>query len=189
MGFSGSANWPLFVAQETGLFAREGLEVRLAAAPDSTTQLRSLIDGRIDIALTAMDNVVAYAEGDVFAFLGVSNGGRFNLMVAPAIKSPADLKGRALAVDALSNGYAFVLMEMLRRVQIAPGDYKLVSVGGSRERLAALRSGKAAGTLLNAPQEPAAGAAGVWWPGESGRDPGGCPGSGGGGVGGRGGPH
>src|SRR5258706_828359 len=160
MGFSGSANWPLFVAQETGLFAREGLEVRLAAAPDSTTQLRSLIDGRIDIALTAMDNVVAYAEGDVFAFLGVSNGGRFNLMVAPAIKAPADLKGRALAVDALSNGYAFVLMEMLRRGQLARGDYQLVSVGGSRERLAALRSGKAAGTLLNAPQDAAAEAAG-----------------------------
>lgn len=160
MGFSGSSNWPVFVAQEKALFAREGLEVRLSAAPNSATQLASLVDGRIEIALTALDNVVAREEGEVFAFLGVNNGGRFNLMVAPQIRSYADLKGRMLAVDALSSGYAFVLMEMLRRAGLADGDYQLVSVGGSRERLAALRNGKAAGSLLNAPQDAAAEAAG-----------------------------
>src|SRR5256885_5742271 len=82
MGFSGSSNWPIFVAQEKGLFARHGVEVRLSPAPNSATQLASLIDGRIDIAMTAFDNVVAYDDGGVFAFLGVNNGGRFNLMVA-----------------------------------------------------------------------------------------------------------
>src|SRR6266704_1505333 len=81
MGFSGSSNWPIFVAQEKGLFARHGVEAGLMAAPNSATQLSSLIEGRIEIAMTAMDNVVAYEEGDVFAFLGVTNGGRLNLMV------------------------------------------------------------------------------------------------------------
>jgi ABC-type nitrate/sulfonate/bicarbonate transport system substrate-binding protein len=160
MGFSGSSNWPVFVAQEKALFARERLEVRLSAATNSATQLASLVDGRIEIALTALDNVVAYEEGDLFAFLGVNSGGRFNLMVEPAIRRYADLKGRTLAVDALSSGYAFVLMEMLRRAGLAGSDYRLLSVGGSRERLAALRSGKAAGSLLNAPQDAAAEAAG-----------------------------
>jgi ABC-type nitrate/sulfonate/bicarbonate transport system substrate-binding protein len=161
MGFSGSSNWPIFVAQEKGLFARHGVEVRLSPAPNSATQLASLIDGRIDIAMTAFDNVVAYEDGGIFAFLGVNNGGRFNLMVAPTVKGYADLKGRALAVDALSTGYAFVLMAMLQRGGgLAVGEYALVSVGGSRERLAALRSGKVAGTLLNAPQDAAAEAAG-----------------------------
>jgi ABC-type nitrate/sulfonate/bicarbonate transport system substrate-binding protein len=50
MGFSGSSNWPIFVAQEKGLFARHGVEVRLSPAPNSATQLASLIDARIDIA-------------------------------------------------------------------------------------------------------------------------------------------
>src|SRR6266480_4242829 len=99
MGFSGSSNWPIFVAQEKGLFARHGVEAGLMAAPGSATQLARLIEGRIEIAMTAMDNVVAYEEGDLFAFLGVSNGGRLNLMVAPTVKSYADLKGRTLAVD------------------------------------------------------------------------------------------
>src|SRR5947207_4580872 len=80
MGFSGSSNWPIFVAQEKGLFARHGVEAGLMAAPGSATQLARLIEGRIEIAMTAMDNVVAYEEGDLFAFLGVSNGGRLNLI-------------------------------------------------------------------------------------------------------------
>src|SRR2546429_3521192 len=160
MGFSGSSNWPIFVAQEKGLFARHGVEAGLMAAPSSATQLSSLIEGRIEIAMTAMDNVVAYEEGDVFAFLGVTNGGRLNLMVAPTVKSYADLKDRTLAVDAPSTGYTLVLMGMLLRGGLAASDYALVGVGGSRERLAALRSGRAAGALLNAPQDAAAEAAG-----------------------------
>jgi ABC-type nitrate/sulfonate/bicarbonate transport system substrate-binding protein len=160
MGFAGSSNWPVFVAQEKALFARQHIAVNLSAASSSTAQLASLIDGGIDIALTAMDNVVARQEDGLFAFLGVNNGGRFNLMVVPAVKGYADLKGRRLAVDAVATGYSFVLMDMLRRGGLAPGDYELVGVGNSRERLAAMRDGKAAGALLNAPQDAAAEAEG-----------------------------
>lgn len=160
MGFAGSSNWPLYVAQEKGLFGREALQVGLSAAPNSATQMQSLVDGRIDIAMTAMDNVIAHEAGGVFAFLGVSNAGRLHLIVSPAVKSFADLKGRTLAVDSLSTGYTFVLMEMLRRGGLGSTDYELLSVGGSRERFAALRSGKAAAALLNAPQDAAAEAAG-----------------------------
>jgi len=156
MGFAGASNWPLFVALENGLFAREGLSVSLAPAPSSAVQMASLAEGRIEIAMTAMDNVIARPDGDVFAFLGAASGGRFNLMVAPAVKGFADLKGRTLAVDSLSSGYAFVLMDLLRRQGLGAADYQLASVGGSRERLAALRSGKAVGALLNAPQDATA---------------------------------
>jgi ABC-type nitrate/sulfonate/bicarbonate transport system substrate-binding protein len=160
MGFAGSSNWPIFVAQERGLFARQGLEVRLAAASSSAAQLASLKEGRIHVAMTAMDNVVAQEDGEVFAFLGATNGGRSALMVAPAITGYAGLRDRVLAVDAVATGYAFVLMEMLRQGGLAPGDYRLQTFGGSRERFAALRDGKAAGALLNAPADAMAEAAG-----------------------------
>src|SRR5207245_10837026 len=160
MGFAGSTTGPVSGAQEKGLFARHGVEAGLMAAPGSATKLASLIEGRIEIAMTAMDNLVAYEQGVVFAFLGVSNGCRLHLMVAPTVKSYADLEGRTLAVDAPSTGYALVLMGMLLRGGLAAGDYALVGVGGSRERLAALRSGRAAGALLNAPQDAVAEAAG-----------------------------
>jgi ABC-type nitrate/sulfonate/bicarbonate transport system substrate-binding protein len=160
MGFAGASNWPVFAALEKGFFAREGVRLTLSPAPSSAAQMASLAEGRIEIAMTAMDNVVAREEGDIFAFLGAASGGRFNLMVAPAVKSVADLKARTLAVDALASGYALVLIDMLRREGLGAADYQLVSVGGSRERLAAMRSGKAVGALLNAPQDAAAEAEG-----------------------------
>ncbi len=161
IGFSGGSNWPIFVAQEKGLFARNGIEVKLTSTPNSVFQLTNLIAGKFDIGMTAIDNVIAYQEGqgevtvdrkpDLFAFLGVNSGGRFNLMVTPDIKSFADLNGRELAVDALTTGYAFLLMEMLRQGGLKPEDYKLVSAGGSSQRWEALGEKKHAGTLLNAP--------------------------------------
>jgi ABC-type nitrate/sulfonate/bicarbonate transport system substrate-binding protein len=159
MGFAGSANWPIFVAQENGMFAARGLKVELAPAPNSTTQIALLRDGRIDIALTAMDNIVPYPD-ELFAFLGINDGGRISLVAAPGIKRVAELKDRALAVDAIASGYAFVLMEMLARGGLSPGDYQLVSVGGSRERLRALQESRASGALLNAPADATAEAAG-----------------------------
>lgn len=170
MGFGGSSNWPLYVAQEKGFFAGNGVEIKLLRAPDSATQLTSLLEGKIDIAMTAMDNVIAYQEGqgevpvsgkpDLIAFLGVNNGGRFNLIVSPEIERFADLKGRDLGVDAITTGYAFVLQEMLRQGGLKPGDYKLVSVGGTRQRYEAVRDKKVAGALLNAPYDATAEAEG-----------------------------
>ena len=159
MGFAGSANWPIFVAQEKALFAARGLKVELTPAPNSTTQIAVLRDGQIDIALTAMDNIVPYPD-ELFAFLGLNDGGRISLVAAPGIKRVAELKDQALAVDAIASGYAFVLMEMLARGGLSPGDYLLVSVGGSRERLRALQERRASAALLNAPTDAAAEAAG-----------------------------
>src|SRR2546423_232543 len=159
MGFAGSANAAVFVAQDKGFFAARALQVDLAPAPDSATQIAALREGRIDIALTAMDNILPHPD-ELFAFLGMNDGGRISLMVAPRIRRYAELKGETLAGDAIAIGYAFVLMEMLARNGLAPGDYRLVSVGGSRERLRALQEGKAARALLNAPTDAAAPALG-----------------------------
>ena len=165
MGFGGSSNWPLFVAQEHGLFARNGLEVRLSTARDSTTQLADLAAGRIDVAMTAFDNVVAWDErhdaaSALVAFLGVNNGGRSSLLAAPRITGIPQLRGGRFGVDAVASGYALVLQELLHREGLEPGDYLFVSVGGSRQRWEALSAGRVDATLLNAPYDAVAESAG-----------------------------
>ena len=57
--FPGGFNWPIWVAQERGLFAANGLTVNLTPTPDSVFQLTGLIDGKFDIAMTAIDNLIA----------------------------------------------------------------------------------------------------------------------------------
>ena len=167
--FPGGFNWPIWAAQEQGFFAREGLEVKLTPTPSSVFQLTNLIEGKFDIGMTAIDNVIAYQEGqgeapvqgtpDLFAFMGGDNG-FLRLVVQPEIRSYSDLKGKELSVDALTTGYAFVLRKMLERGGLAETDYTLVRAGGVLQRWEALKERRHAGTLLLSPFEILAEAAG-----------------------------
>jgi ABC-type nitrate/sulfonate/bicarbonate transport system substrate-binding protein len=167
--FPGGFNWPIWAAQERGYFADAGVEVKLTNTPNSVFQLTNLIEGKFDIAMTAVDNVIAYMEGqgeapvatppDLFAFMGGDNG-LLSLAVVPDVKAYPDLKGRTLSVDAMTTGYAFVLFDLLRRNGLEMGDYKVEKAGGVLARWEALKEKKHDGTMLLAPFDILAKAAG-----------------------------
>src|SRR5881296_3875193 len=160
--FPGGFNWPVWVAQEKALFAKNGIEVRITPTPGSAFQLTNLIDGKFDIAMTAIDNLIAYREGqgevpkpgpDLFAFMGGDNG-FLRLVTVPEVKSFGDLRGKTLSVDALTTGYAFVLLEILERNGLQKDrDYTAATAGGVLQRFQALMEKKHAGTLLLSPFE------------------------------------
>ena len=160
--FPGGFNWPVWVAQEKGLFAKNGIEVRITPTPSSVFQLTNLIDGKFDIAMTAIDNLIAYREGqgevpklgpDLFAFMGGDNG-FLRLVTVPEVKSFGDLRGKTLSVDALTTGYAFVLLEILERNGLQKDrDYTTAAAGGVLQRFQSLMEKKHAGTLLLSPFE------------------------------------
>lgn len=163
--FPGGFNWPIFVAQQQGFFAAEGIAINVTPTPDSKYQMVNFIDGKFDIAMTAMDNVVAYAEGqgaaptqsepDIIAFMGSDNG-FLRLVAVPEVKTIADLKGRQVGVDALTTGYAFVLREMIQRGGLDPAEFDYVQAGGVMKRFGALMEKSFAATLLISPFEAAA---------------------------------
>jgi ABC-type nitrate/sulfonate/bicarbonate transport system substrate-binding protein len=160
--FPGGFNWPIWVAQEKGFFERQGIEVKVTPTPSSVFQLTNLIDGKFDIAMTAVDNLIAYREGqgevpkegpDLFAFMGGDNG-FLRLVTVPEVKTFRQLHGKTLSVDAMTTGYAFVLFEILARNKLHMGkDYKVVTAGGVLQRYQALLEKKHAGTLLLSPFE------------------------------------
>src|SRR5262245_50534848 len=63
MLFPGAQNLPMWVAEDKGFFAAEGLAVKLTPTPGSVILIRSILQGEQDIGLAAFDNVVAYQEG------------------------------------------------------------------------------------------------------------------------------
>lgn len=166
--FPGGFNWPIWVAQGKGFFARNGVEVKLTPTPGSVYQLTNLIQGKFDIAMTAIDNLIAYREGqgeepmpgpDLEAVMG-SDTGFLRLVTVPEVSSYQQLRGKQLSVDARTTGYAFVLFEMLERAGLKQGDYDAVIAGGVLQRFQALLQKKHAGTLLLSPFESSAEAKG-----------------------------
>ncbi len=159
--FPGGFNWPIWAAQDRGFFTRHNVAIEIIPTPNSTFQLTGLIEGKFDIAMTAIDNLIAYREGqgeakvdgpDLTSFMGADNG-FLRLVTVPEVKSYADLKGKTLSVDARTTGYAFVLLEMLERNGLKESDYQLERAGGVMQRFNALLEKKHAGTLLLSPFE------------------------------------
>lgn len=163
--FKSSTLWPVWAAQKQGFFAKQGLTINNVYTPNSVDQMVGLIEGKFDMVTTALDNVIAYDEGegspkapknaDLVAVMGGTNGA-LSLIARPEIKSIKDLKGRDLAVDAISTGYSFVLQEILAKQGLKPGDYKLVPFGNTGARLAAMKGNKAVAGLLSPPFSQAA---------------------------------
>ena len=170
--FPGGFNWGVYVGQDKGFFAEGGIAVEIQGTPNSVTQMTDFSQGKFDIAMTAVDNIVAYVEGqgeapigpqgDFTAVMGSDNS-FLSLVAAPAISKIEDLKGKTVSVDAMTTGYAFVLYEILRRhglnkdglnkdgLDKEGGDYSIVRAGGMVQRWNALREGQHAATLLSAP--------------------------------------
>lgn len=158
--FPGGFNWPIYVAEAKGFFDQHGIHVIVQGTTGSVAQMTDFSKGRFDIAMTAIDNIVAYVEGegeapigpqpDFVAVMGSDNS-FLNLVAQPGVSTYAQLRGKTLSVDARTTGYAFVLYDMLARKGLKPGDYRIETAGGMTQRWNALQQGAQVATLLSAP--------------------------------------
>jgi ABC-type nitrate/sulfonate/bicarbonate transport system substrate-binding protein len=159
--FGVASNLPVWCGIAKGFFAKQNLNVTTEITPSSVYMFQHLSAGDFDIAITAMDNVVAYDEGqgatdlknpaDFVAFMGGDNG-MLTLWSRPDIRGYADLKGTTLAVDAVQTGFTFVLRRMLEIVGLNEGDYQLAAAGGTPKRFEALTTtAQYSAALLTAP--------------------------------------
>jgi ABC-type nitrate/sulfonate/bicarbonate transport system substrate-binding protein len=162
IAFGGGGNWPVWTAQEKGLFAKNGVAVNLSFTPNSVEQIRNLMSGKYDFGTTAYDNVVAYQEGqgetelstqpDLFAFMG-GYAGSLRFVTSPDVKTYAALKGKTVGVDAATTGFAFILYKLAAMNGLSMADYKVEKLGGTPARVQALMEGRIAGTMISSPSE------------------------------------
>ncbi len=145
--------WPLYVAQGRKLFEQEGVAVKVTLTGSSTHQLEQLRSGGYDIGFQQSDHVVRAVEtgSDLCIVMAQGHAPELSLVVAPTIKSFADLRGRDIAVDGANSGYALVLRRLLAEHGLQKDDYRFVEIGGSQERYDAVKSGRAVASWLNPP--------------------------------------
>lgn len=145
INFAGGFNLPIWVTQRQGYFAAEKIDVKIDFTPGSTYQLTHMIAGTYDMGFTAIDNIIAYREGQNEAYLppgtGVdliavlaSDDGFLSISAQKDVTSVEALKGRTVTVDAMTTGFAFVLREMLTRKGVAESEVKFERAGGVANR-------------------------------------------------------
>ncbi|HYA29236.1 MAG TPA: ABC transporter substrate-binding protein [Acidobacteriota bacterium] len=152
----------IITADKRNFLKQENIRVEINTVTDSPTLLRNLISGKYDLILNNADNVIAWAEGqgedpqknDFVIFLGGSQGVDQKLVVAPGINDYPDLKGKVLAADAVTTGYAVVAMAILKKYGLEwKRDYTVKSFGNTVARADAMSRGDAAGAMMSMADE------------------------------------
>jgi ABC-type nitrate/sulfonate/bicarbonate transport system substrate-binding protein len=153
--FRSARSLPFYAGIDRGFFAKRGLNVALEFTEGSDRQRAGLADGSVDIAHSAVDNAVAMIDVAKAPVVIVSGGdsGTNEFYVQGDVHDFADIRGRAIAVDASNTAYALQAKKILLEHGLKPdADYTLNPVGNGTHRLAALLTDKHnAGAILNLP--------------------------------------
>ena len=163
--FPTARSLPFYVAVDRGFFARHGLTVALEFTESSERQREGLASGTVDIVHSAVDNAVAMidvAKADIVIVSG-GDSGTNEFYVQDTIKDFADIRGKAIVVDATNTAYALQARKILAQHGLRNGtDYSLNPVGNGQRRLKALfDDANNAGAILNLPYSLQAAAKGM----------------------------
>lgn len=145
---------PAFVALEKGMYKREGLEAELISVRSAVTAVQALIGGQIQFILTIGPQMPAIWEGTDIILLAQQVGRpTFSLVVRPEIQKISDLKGKKLGVSFGGSTFAGT-KALLELNKLNPDkDVEYVNIPGSGPKVAALKQGIIAGTLIAPPAD------------------------------------
>lgn len=145
----------LVIAEKQGYFAKHGVSAETENLPSSDVLRNNLANGNGDLAYLAVDNAVAMVElahQDMVILMG-GEGSQNELVVQPEIKSLDELRGKTLIVDAPNTAYALQMKKiLLAKALQSARDYEMKPIGGTPQRLIAMREHKEyAGSMLGPP--------------------------------------
>jgi NitT/TauT family transport system substrate-binding protein len=143
------------VAINGGIYRKHGFDVENIQVGSSATVVQSLIAGEVSFAhVGAVPVVAAVSSGIDLKIIAVFIN-RFNyvMVTLPDLQKPQDLRGKTLAISRLGSGDEFATREALRRWGLDPDkDVRLLQVGLTMARLAALQGRHVQASLLSPPQ-------------------------------------
>ena len=145
--------WPLWIAQDQGLFARRGLDVDVRLI-ESSTGVPALIAGEMQAAVLGGSEVLSAAtEGaELMMVAGLSQTYAFRFMAPESIRTPEDLRGKRVGVSRIGSSSDIATRLALQRLGLVPNqDVEVVQVGSLTARIQALESGAIQGGVTEMP--------------------------------------
>ncbi len=138
----GLFEFPVVVAMRKGFFKEEGFHVdKIQMQP--AVGVKALISGDVDYLLAWGSALRAAVTGvPIKAVVGFAARPLHVLISRPEIKTPKDLKGKIIGVDAVAGTVDYLSRVAVRHFGFEPEkDIKIIVTGESPTRLAALRAG------------------------------------------------
>src|ERR1043166_6648669 len=150
----GADQLPSWVAKDTGLFAKNGLDVQVIFFTGGTTAMLALVSGDVPITQVSGPGLVnsALAGADAVFVAGGMTSLNYVLMGKPGIKTGEQLKGGTVAISRFGSATDTIARFALRKIGLTPGkDVTLVQVGSGPDRLSAILTGRVTAAVINPP--------------------------------------
>jgi NitT/TauT family transport system substrate-binding protein len=145
---------PAWVAKETGIFQRNGLEVQLIFFTGGATAILALVSGDVPMTQVSGPGLVSSALAGseaVFVAGGVTSL-NYVLLGKPGVTSPEQLKGGSVAISRFGSATDSIARFALKKIGLTPGkDVTIVQVGSGPDRLNAVLTGKVTASVINPP--------------------------------------
>lgn len=129
------------VALKRGFFEKEHLNVELIQMRGNVS-MNALYTGAIDYTILFGSVVRATLQGLPFKVLASFINGPGNVLVGKStIKSPADIKGKTIAISSFGAGVHVTAELLVENFGVNPDQVKFLALGEDRARFAALQNG------------------------------------------------
>jgi len=154
---AGTGSMHIYAAKDRGYFAQEGLDVDVLVTRGQICTM-ALINGQMEVTTNpnVFDAMVAGKfKGKVIYVTAKTLGHRF--MVAPDIKTFADLKQKAVAISTFGGLTDMLTREIFEQNNLLPNkDVAMLQLGTPDLRYGALKAGTVKGALVSSTQAIAA---------------------------------
>ena len=151
LGSPNSAGWIWYIAEAEGFFAKSNLEPDIIYAPTPAGLMQQLAAGSLDVVeIGVVEPIHAIARGAPVAILRIMGAVPPYEMVAN-VKTVKELKGKTIVIGGLVDINRVYLERIMKGNGLHDGDYDIITVGNTPGRFAALKSGSADATMLAAP--------------------------------------
>ena len=149
---------PVWIAKEAGLYAKNGLDVQLIRVTGNVAVM-ALVSGEVSIGLMGGSAIITSNLGGSDAVMVAAGqvSTDYALVSRATIKSAEQLKGGIFGVASHIGSAMTATQYALQKLGLNPNkDLTIIVVGGTPERLIALRTGRIHATLLSPPTSFAA---------------------------------
>ncbi|MBI4528668.1 MAG: ABC transporter substrate-binding protein [Deltaproteobacteria bacterium] len=152
-GGTSGYNVPIWVTHDAGLFSKHGVKAELVLISGAAPGMQAVLANEIHFANTSGSAPInARLQGAEVVIIATSYDlVPYGFIVHKDIQSPADLKGKIVAVSRLGGVTELAVRVTLEKFGLSAKDVTLIQAGPDAQRIAALLSGKVAATVIAPP--------------------------------------